>query len=121
LEGVEFAGVPRTTFNALATYDLTFIPESFATTQLSVNYFYRGSTRGLAVQAFYPTPAFGTVGGRLSFENLLETKFSIAIWASNIGNKHYKLSCIDNLNSIGYAACKWGDPRTFGITGYASF
>jgi len=38
-----------------------------------------------------------------------------------LGNKHYKLYCGDNLNSIGYAACKWGDPRTYGMTASVKF
>jgi len=116
LQGVEFAGVPRTNLTASATLNADFIPESFAKTQLSANYYYRSKTKGLAVQGIYQTPSFGTFGARLSFNELFGSDFSLAVWSSNITNKRYKLFCSNNLNSIGYAACKWGDPRTYGMT-----
>jgi len=121
LASVEFAGVPRTTFNASATLELSFIPETFAKAGLSANYSYRSSTKGLAIQGIYETPSFGTYGGRLTLDELFDSQFSLAFWAANLGNKHYKLYCGDNLNSIGYAACKWGDPRTYGMTASVKF
>jgi len=116
LSGKEFAGVPRQTLTLSGTYEADFIPESFAKTRLSVNYFYRTKTKGLAVQGNFGTPAFDTLGARLSFDQLFESNFSLALWGSNITNNYYKLYCSNNLNSIGYAACKWGDPRTYGAT-----
>jgi len=116
LSGKEFAGVPRQTLTLSGTYEADFIPESFAKTRLSVNYFHRTKTKGLAVQGIFETPAFDTLGARLSFDQLFESNFSLALWGSNITNNYYKLHCSNNLNSIGYAACKWGDPRTYGAT-----
>jgi len=116
LSGKEFAGVPRQTLTLSGTYEADFIPESFAKTRLSVNYFHRTKTKGLAVQGIFGTPAFDTLGARLSFDQLFESNFSLALWGSNITNNYYKLYCSNNLNSIGYAACKWGDPRTYGAT-----
>ena len=81
-----------------------------------MNYFHRTKTKGLAVQGIFGTPAFETLGARLSFDQLFESNFSLALWGSNITNNYYKLHCSNNLNSIGYAACKWGDPRTYGAT-----
>ena len=121
LDGVEFAGVPRTTLTASATIDAAFVPESFAHTRLSVNYYYRSKTKGLSVQGIAATPSFNTVGARLSFDNILESNFSLAFWGANLAQKRYKLFCSDNLNSIGYAACKWGDPRTYGMTASVKF
>ena len=121
LTGVEFAGVPRTTLNASAILNMDFVPESFAKTTLSVNYFYRSKTKGLAVQGTYPTPSFHTLGARLSFNDLFGSPFSVAIWGQNITNEYYRLRCDDNLNSIGYAACKWGPPRTYGLTASVRF
>ena len=116
ISGKEFAGVPRQTLTLSGTYEADFIPESFAKTRLSVNYFHRTKTKGLAVQGIFGTPAFDTLGARLSFDQLFESNFSLALWGSNITNNYYKLYCSNNLNSIGYAACKWGDPRTYGAT-----
>lgn len=116
LSGEEFAGVPRQTLTLSGTFEADFIPESFAKTRLSMNYFYRSKTRGLAVQGIFGTPSFDTLGARLSFDQLFESNFSLALWGSNITNNYYKLHCSNNLNSIGYAACKWGDPRTYGAT-----
>jgi len=116
LNGREFAGVPRTTLNVAATYHASFIPESFAKVSLSGNYSYRGNTKGLSVQGIYQTPAFGIFGGRLSFNELFETPMSLSFWAQNLTNKDHKLYCADNLYSIGYASCRWGEPRTYGAT-----
>jgi len=116
ISGKEFAGVPRQTLTLSGTFEADFIPESFAKTRLSVNYFYRTKTKGLTVQGIFGTPAFDTLGARLSFDQLFQSNFSLALWGSNITNNYYKLHCSDNLNSIGYAACKWGDPRTYGAT-----
>ena len=116
LSGKEFAGVPRQTLTLSGTYEADFIPESFAKTRLSMNYFRRTKTLGLAVQGNFGTPAFETLGARLSFDELFKSNFSLALWGSNITNNYYKLYCSNNLNSIGYAACKWGDPRTYGAT-----
>ena len=81
-----------------------------------MNYFHRTKTKGLSVQGIYGTPAFDTLGARLSFDQLFGSNFSLAVWGANITNNYYKLYCSDNLNSIGYSACKWGDPRTYGAT-----
>jgi len=116
LDGVSFAGVPSDTFNANARYEADWAPESFAKPALSVNYAYRSSTTGLAVQGIYKTPKFGIWGARLDLQNLLGSRVTLSIWGQNILNKYYQLACSDNLNSIGYAACKWGEPRTYGGT-----
>jgi len=121
LDGVEFAGVPRTTFNINAVYEASFIPQTFAKTALSVNYSYRSETKGLSAQGLYQTPSFGLWGGRLAFNNIAESPLSLSIWSQNISNKEYKLRCADNLYSIGYAACYWGEPRTYGITAEYKF
>ena len=121
LTGLEFPGVPRQTLNVDASYDVTVIPEDFAQAVFSLNYAYRTKTKGLTALGVYPTPAFGVLGGRLDFNNLLRSKVSFSIWAQNLADKAYRLACSDNLNSIGYAACKWGEPRTFGATLSARF
>ena len=121
LSGKEFAGVPRTTLNVSGTYTMDFIPYTFAKTSLSANFYYRSKTTGLAVQGIYKTPSFDTLGLRLSLDNLFQSQFSAALWASNVTNNFYRLACSDNLNSIGYAACRWGDPRTYGMTITAKF
>ena len=121
LSGLEFPGVPRQTLNVDATYELTAIPEDVAQAVFSLNYAYRTRTRGLTALGVYPTPAFGVLGGRLDFNNVLRSKVSFSIWAQNLTNNFYRLACSDNLNSIGYAACKWGEPRTFGATLSAKF
>ena len=121
LSGKEFAGVPRHNLSVAATVFADFIPEDFARTSFNVNYYYRSKTLGIPVQGIYQTPGFGTLNARLSFDNIAKSAFSVAFWMSNIADKQYKLFCSNNLNSIGYAACKWGDPRTYGLTASVKF
>lgn len=116
LGGKEFAGVPRTTFNASAVYSASFIPETFATTALSVNYSYRSDTKGLPVQGIFGTPSFGLWNARLSLDDVAGTAVSVSLWSQNLTNKEYKLYCSDNINTLGYSACYWGEPRTYGLS-----
>ena len=116
LAGKPFAGVPRTTLTAAFSYDADFIPESFAKTVLSMNLAYRSATPGSTPQGIYKTPAYTIIGGRLSFNDFLGTPMSLALWAQNIGDKTYKIYCADNLYSIAYAACRFGEPRTYGAS-----
>ena len=45
----------------------------------------------------------------------------MALWMQNIANKTYRLACTDNISSLGFATCRWGDPRLYGITGSVKF
>ena len=108
--------MPRTTFTAAFSYKAEFIPDSFARTVLSMNLSYRSPTPGSTPLGIFSTPAFTLVGGRLAFNDVLGTSLSVAIWGQNIGNKVYKNYCGDNLYSIGYSSCRFGEPRTFGAS-----
>lgn len=117
----EFPGIPRQTLSAAGSLEIPFVPKSFANTVLNMNYAYRTSTRGLTSAGVFGTPAFGILGGRLAFEDMFGSTFSLAMWGQNLTDKDYRLACSDNLNSIGYATCKWGEPRTYGVTGTYKF
>lgn len=121
LSGVEFPGVPRTTFSVSGNLEVPFIPKGFAKAVLSMNYAYRSKTKGLTSAGVYGAPRFGVLGGRLAFNDLFASPISLSFWVQNLTDKAYRLACADNLNSIGYAACKWGDPRTYGATLSAKF
>ena len=71
---------------------------------------------GSTPQGIYKTPAYTIIGGPLSFNDFLGTPMSLALWAQNIGDKTYKIYCADNLYSIAYAACRFGEPRTYGAS-----
>jgi|GEM_PF-517538 len=116
LSGKEFAGLARTTLNVSATYQPSWVPESVAKPALSVTYSYRSSAKGLAVQGVYPWPSFGIWGARFALNEIGGSRVSAAFWMQNIGNDVYKIYCADNLNSIGYASCRYGEPRTYGAT-----
>lgn len=120
LDGQEFVGIPRHTMNVSVTYEPRFVPESFAKPSLNVNYAYRNKTVGNSNLGVATTPGFGVLNARLTLRDLGETQFALAFWAQNLTDKSYKLSCSDN-TSIGYTACRWGDPRTYGVTGSIKF
>ena len=116
LSGLDFPGVPQHNLTLGATLQALFIPSSFANTTLSANYAYRSRTVGVAALGVYKTPSFGVANARLTFENLFGSHFSLAFWGSNLTDRQFALACSDNRGSIGYATCKWGEPRTFGAT-----
>ena len=121
LSGVEFAGIPRQQLNLAASYEIPRVPASFAKPVLSLNYAYRTSSRGLTALGIYPWPGFGVLNGRLTFKDVLRSAFSVSLWTQNLTDKHYSVFCADNLNSIGYAACQWGEPRTYGVAVTGNF
>jgi len=121
LEGQNFPGVPRHNLTVAATYNLDFIPTTFANASLNMNYAWRSATDSNQAIGVFSTPSYGTANLRLAFDDLLGSKFSLAFWMSNFMNRAYPLSCANNLQSLSFAACYWGDPRTFGVTGKARF
>jgi len=121
LGGLDFPGVPRQNLTFAATYNLGFIPSTFANTTFNANYSYRSDSKGNVALGVYKVPSFGLVNARLSFDALLGSRVSAALWGSNLTDKAYRLSCADNLASIGYANCYWGEPRTYGVSLWATF
>ena len=121
LAGKEFAGVPRQTFTAAVSYVPPFVPESFAKTVISANYAVRSKTKGIAPVGVYPTPGFSVLNARLSFNELFQSNVSLAFWVQNLTKEVYRVSCADNLSTLGFAQCRWGEPRTYGLTGTFNF
>jgi len=121
LKGQGFTGIPRHTLSIAGSLDLSFIPESFARTSVSMNYAYRGGSKGLAQLGVLKAAGFGLLNGRISFNDLAGTPFSLAFWMQNIADEHYRLACIDSLASLGFANCRWGEPRLYGMTGSVKF
>lgn len=121
LSGLDFPGVPRHNLSLAANFNLDFIPKSIADATFNINYAYRSKTVGNTALGVYPTPAYGVANLRLAFQDLFGSQLSAAFWMSNIANKAYPLSCADNLASLGYATCRWGEPRTFGVTATGRF
>jgi iron complex outermembrane receptor protein len=122
LVGNSFAGIPKHTANAAISYRMSWVPESFAKPMLSGNWSYRGSTTGSRPQGVFETPAYSLFNARLALDELMGDKnLSLSFWVQNLTNKAYKLRCSDNLNSIAYATCFWGEPRTYGATASIKF
>ena len=116
LGGSHFAGVPKTTLNASAIYAPSWVPESFAKPVISVNYSWRSATPGSRPQGIYPWPSYGLWSARVALNDIRSTPVSLAFWMQNIADKTYKIYCANNLYSIGYAACRYGEPQTYGAT-----
>ena len=113
--------MPRQTFTAAASYNATFIPESFAKVVLGANYAARTRTKGIQPVGVYPTPGFDILNARLSFNELFKSDVSLAFWVQNLTKEVYRVSCADNLSTLGFAQCRWGEPRTYGLTGTFNF
>lgn len=53
---------------------------------------------------------------RLSLDGVAGTVVCVSLWSQNLTNKEYKFYCSDNINTLGYSACYWGEPRTYGLS-----
>ena len=121
LKGQQFTGIPNHTFTAAGSVDLGFIPPSFARANLSMNYAYRSKSRGLPQLGVLEAKGFGVLNGRISFADIGGGPISLAVWMQNIADTKYRLACVDNIASLGFATCRWGDPQLYGMTVSAKF
>ena len=112
----DFPGVPRQSLQLGATWRPRFGSGLFAKPEFNVNYAYRTRSFGLSQLGVYPSEGFGVFNARLALNDVFNSPVSVAVWGANLFNKWYRLTCSDNLGSISIAPCKWGEPRTYGIT-----
>ena len=113
--------MPKQQFSVAATYRMDFVPEHIAKPVFSINYAWRSVQKGSTLQGVGGVPAFGVANARLAFENVGGSPATVAFWVQNLADKAYRFRCTDNLNSLGYETCAWGDPRTYGVTLSADF
>lgn len=121
LAGQRIPGVPRHQITVDVNYSPDIIPAEFATPILNVNWAYRSVTTDNGPIGVGPTPPYGVANARLTFDKLFQHPYSLAFWVSNITDRTYPLNCNDNLGSLGYLSCRWGEPRTYGVTGKIRF
>lgn len=60
------------------------------------------------------------MGGHIDLETA-DGRYSLSVWAKNLGNKFYFTSRVDLLAGFGFDYNHIGNPRTFGVTLGAKF
>uniref|UniRef100_UPI003529F42A TonB-dependent receptor n=1 Tax=Novosphingobium sp. TaxID=1874826 RepID=UPI003529F42A len=64
--------------------------------------------------------SYALVGGHIDLETA-DGRYSLSVWAKNLGNKFYFTSRVDLLAGFGFDYNHIGNPRTFGVTLGAKF
>ena len=64
--------------------------------------------------------SYALVGGHVDLETA-DGRYSLSVWAKNLGNKFYFTSRVDLLAGFGFDYNHIGNPRTFGVTLGAKF
>ncbi|WP_255504592.1 TonB-dependent receptor [Novosphingobium sp. EMRT-2] len=64
--------------------------------------------------------SYALVGGHMDLETA-DGRYSLSVWAKNLGNKFYFTSRVDLLAGFGFDYNHIGNPRTFGVTLGAKF
>jgi len=60
-------------------------------------------------------PGVGLFNGRIAWENVMGTRFGVALYGKNLANKLYANSGLSLCESLGTITNTYGDPRTYGI------
>jgi len=134
----KFAGVPKHQFNATVNFT-PIADDQTGKVTLSGSYTYRSSffinklfQTGAQVRTqagFSPAlvsaipdhpagvsiPGVGLFNGRIAWENVMGTRFGVALYGKNLANKLYANSGLSLCESLGTITNTYGDPRTYGI------
>jgi iron complex outermembrane receptor protein len=117
LVGVQ--GSPKSTYSLSGSY--TFHPHDTSELIVSVNYKHQGSTLSCQVGANYTcqVPAYGLLGGRVSFQPSNDSPWTASIFVTNLANSYwlYGKNVLNPLSpGMGIASDTPGAPREFGLT-----
>ena len=134
----EFSGIPKHQFNADFTY-IAIDDTDTGKVSITGNYIYRSgfynnelfqtgaqirTQAGLnpALVGQIPDkpfgiriPKVGLFNGRISWEKVMGSDFSLALYGKNLANKTYRNSGLSLYESLGLILNTYGDPRTYGL------
>ena len=121
LAGRDFPGAPVDQGNITATYSFSQFPEAWGKLLVSGNYAYRSATPGIPQTSIGSLPAYGIANASVNWVAILRTHTDITFWIKNFTDKTYRTQCSDNSTTLGYIACHYGDPLTFGFQARYTF
>ncbi len=109
----QFVDTPKWSATASAEYDLRILERFDLAARL--DYAYKSTIyHDVANSPVGTQAAYGLVNGRLTFATQDKT-WSIAAFGTNLTNRHYLLSGIDFLPSLGLASVEYAPPREWGL------
>ncbi|MGH6613626.1 TonB-dependent receptor [Sphingomonas sp.] len=119
LSALPFVFTPKNQFNIGANLTLP-TPKQFGDLVLRGTYswqdrIYAGDTD--PTQPFSTIKGYGLLGARIDWQNVLDTKnVDLALFATNLTNKTYRIAIIQQYNASGYTSAIYGEPRMFGAS-----
>lgn len=115
LNGADFGNISKDTagLNAAYTVPLSHGDEALV---FSGDWYYRGTRVGVATEGVNSSiPAYSLFNGRVDYNNIGGSQFSVGVWVHNIGNKLF-VAYRNNVYSFSsYDVQAYGDPRTYGV------
>ena len=121
LAGRDFPGAPIDQANLTLTYTIANFREAWGRLMVSGNYTYRSGAPGIAQTSVGSLPAYGIGNASVNWMGALEKPIDVTFWIKNFTDKVYRTQCTDNSTTLGYIACHYGDPLTFGFEARYTF
>jgi len=135
ISGSRFNDVSRHQVTLAARYDVP-IGDDMGDLSIGANYAYRSSfttqneintpkctVDGAPANAIYTNcynaagvvPGYGLINARISWENVANQGFDLALFVNNVTDKYYSRAAITALSTLGIFATAIGEPRMFGV------
>ncbi len=119
LSDLPFVYTPRNQYNLGANLTLP-IPEKAGEIVLRGTYSWQDSVYAgdtVASSPFSTIPGYGLVGARLDWNNVLDNgHVDLSLFATNLTNKAYRVSMIQQYTGNGYTSAINGEPRMYGVS-----
>jgi iron complex outermembrane receptor protein len=108
--------VPKNRVTLTATYKLP-LDRRFGV--LSFGPTYTHTDRQLITRTTLPQynylPSTDLLNLNANWDNVLDHSFDVALFMTNVTDKHYPVVIGGSYNSLGYESVQWGQPRMYGI------
>lgn len=119
LSDLPFVYTPRNQYNLGVNLTLP-IPEKAGEIVLRGTYSWQDSVYAgdtVASSPFSTIPGYGLVGARLDWNNVLDNgHVDLSLFATNLTNKAYRVSVIQQYTGNGYTSAINGEPRMYGVS-----
>jgi iron complex outermembrane receptor protein len=118
--GNQFAQAPRHTAHLSATYTRA-LPTGQLVANASYSYISSVHFQDINLGADDVGAGYGLLDMRLGWENILDKRIDVSLYAKNLTDKTYILNASDDTAQFGFISRQYGDPRTYGIEARYSF
>lgn len=114
-----FTDLPKNQYSLSASYELP-VDVSLGTIEASLTYAYVDERYTAPVTTPESEPGawledFGIFNASISWREILDTRFDLQLFGTNLTDEEYRVSNSNAWNELGYRNTIWSEPRMYGI------